>query len=124
MRFDSEITEGKLTLEGVMIKKPSSESEHFGDAHCRLGKETCPNSPQPGIVVKFVRRLDKEELLRKRSVKSKFFTRHMNLSMDQPIRRRLLAAARQVKKERASSISGFDVENVFSGRKSWRQCFR
>ncbi|XP_046679350.1 uncharacterized protein LOC124373473 [Homalodisca vitripennis] len=76
----------------------------------RLGRRPGPNSPQPGIVVKFVRRLDKEELLRKRRVKSNFSTRHMNLSMDQPIyinealsqaRRRLLAAARQVKKEKS-----------------------
>ncbi|XP_046679343.1 uncharacterized protein LOC124366786 [Homalodisca vitripennis] len=76
----------------------------------RLGRRPGPNSPQPGIVVKFVRRLDKEELLRKCRVKSNFSTRHMNLSMDQPIyinealsqaRRRLLAAARQVKKEKS-----------------------
>ncbi|XP_046685860.1 uncharacterized protein LOC124371555 [Homalodisca vitripennis] len=79
--------------------------------------------PQPGIVVKFVRRLDKEELLRKRRVKSNFSTRHMNLSMDQPIyinealsqaRRRLLAAARQVKKEKSFKYLWVRVWKNFS----------
>ncbi|XP_046666659.1 uncharacterized protein LOC124358402 [Homalodisca vitripennis] len=74
--------------------------------HC-MGKRPGPNSPQPGIVVKFVRRIDEEKLLRKRTVKNNFFTRHMNLSMDQHIyinkalsqtRRRLLGAEQQVKK--------------------------
>ncbi|KAG8295239.1 hypothetical protein J6590_084247 [Homalodisca vitripennis] len=108
MRFDSEITEGKLTLEGVMkncqretaslekclrmIDELAAENRNLREKVSSLemriadlGRRPGPNSPQPGIVVKFVRRLDKEELLRKRIVKSKFFTRHMNFSMDQPV---------------------------------------
>ncbi|KAG8315948.1 hypothetical protein J6590_062037 [Homalodisca vitripennis] len=94
MRFDSEITEGKLTLEDClrMIDELAAENRNLREKVSSLemriadlGRRPGPNSPQPGIVVKFVRRLDKEELLRKRIVKSKFFTRHMNFSMDQPV---------------------------------------
>ncbi|KAG8270403.1 hypothetical protein J6590_085783 [Homalodisca vitripennis] len=63
-----------------------------------------------GIVVKFVRRTDKEELMKKRRGKKRdFSTRHLGLTMDIPVylneslspaRRRLLAQARQLRKER------------------------
>lgn len=79
------------------------------DACHRLGKGNGPNNSPPGIIVKFVRRFDKEELMRKRRVKRDLSTRHLNLPMDQPIyinealtmtRRRLFAAARQAKREK------------------------
>lgn len=79
------------------------------DACHRLGKKLGSNDTPPGIIVKFVRRFDKEELLRKRRVKSSLSTRHMNMSVDRPVyinealspaRRRLFAAARQIKREK------------------------
>ncbi|XP_046674812.1 uncharacterized protein LOC124363600 [Homalodisca vitripennis] len=79
------------------------------DACHRLGRRSEPGSPPPGIILKFVRRLDKEELLKKRRVKSNFSTRHMNWTMDQPVylneslsptRRRLFAEARKAKKDK------------------------
>lgn len=79
------------------------------DACHRLGKKPGPKGEPPGIIVKFVRRFDKEELLRKRRVKKEFSTRHMNMNVDTPVyineslsaaRRRLVAAAREVKRER------------------------
>lgn len=83
-------------------------TESMIDACHRLGRRPGPDSPPPGIIVKFVRRLDKEQLLKKRRVKSNFSTRHMNLPMDQPVyinealspaRRRLFAEARKAKKD-------------------------
>lgn len=74
----------------------------------RLGKKNDSKGP-PGIVVKFVRRMDKEELLRRRRVKRNLSTRHMGLSSDVPVyineslspaRRRLYALARQEKRQR------------------------
>ncbi|XP_054290921.1 uncharacterized protein LOC129005905 [Macrosteles quadrilineatus] len=79
------------------------------DACHRLGKDLGPNNKPPGIIVKFVRRSDKEEMLRKRRIKNTLSTRHLNLAMDQPVyinealspaRRRLFAAARQVKRDK------------------------
>lgn len=79
------------------------------DACHRLGRKPGPNNSSPGIIVKFVRRLDKEELLKKRRVKSNLSTRHMNLGLDQPVyineslspmRRRLFVAARQMKRDK------------------------
>lgn len=85
-------------------------SESMIDACHRLGKSrTASNNQPPGIIVKFVRRLDKDSLLQKRRVKSNFSTRHMNLAMDQPVyinealsptRRRLCAEARKLKREK------------------------
>lgn len=78
------------------------------DACHRLGNKGQGDNP-PGIIVKFVRRLDKEEFLKKRRVKRNLSTRHMNMAMDRavyvnealtPERRRLLAAARQVRREK------------------------
>ncbi|XP_054259306.1 uncharacterized protein LOC128984047 [Macrosteles quadrilineatus] len=79
------------------------------DACHRLGNKPGPNNTPPGIIVKFVRRMDKEEFLRKRRVKRNLSTRHMDMPMDQavyvnealtPARRRLLGAARQVRKDK------------------------
>lgn len=79
------------------------------DACHRMGRKNGNGGAPPGIIVKFVRRLDKEEFLKKRRVKRNLSTRHMNMNLDQPVyvnealtsqRRRLLAAARQVKKDR------------------------
>lgn len=84
-------------------------TESMIDACHRLGRSRGANSPPPGIIVKFVRRLDKEEMLRKRRVKSNLSTRHMNLRMDQPVyvneslspaRKRLFAEARQLKRQK------------------------
>lgn len=84
-------------------------AESMIDACHRLGRSKGPSSPPPGIIVKFVRRLDKEELLRRRRVKSNLSTRHMNLKVDQPVyvneslspaRRRLFAEARQIKRQK------------------------
>lgn len=79
------------------------------DACHRLGRRPGPGGAPPGIIVRFVRRLDKEELLKKRRVKFNFSTRHMNLPVDQPVyinealtpaRRRLFAEARKMKKDK------------------------
>lgn len=77
----------------------------------RLGQKKNSKGPR-GIIVKFVRRLDKEELLKKRRDKKRdFSTRHLNLTTptDNPVfvneslsptRRWLLGQARQLKKDR------------------------
>ncbi|XP_046685216.1 uncharacterized protein LOC124370954 [Homalodisca vitripennis] len=80
------------------------------DACHRIGKKTSERNQARGIVVKFVRRTDKEELMKKRREKKRdFSTRHLGLTMDIPVylneslspaRRRLLAQARQLRKER------------------------
>lgn len=78
------------------------------DACHRLRKSEDYDGP-PGIIVKFVRRGDKEEMLQKCRVKKNLSTRHMNRSDDIPVyineslapaRRRLFAQARQLKKEK------------------------
>lgn len=79
------------------------------DACHRMGGRPGPSNTTAGIIVKFVSRLDKEELLRRRRVKRNLSTRHMNLRVDQPVyinesltpaRRKLMAEARQVKREK------------------------
>lgn len=75
----------------------------------RLGNRQ--NNSAPGIIVSFVRRFDKEEFLRKRRVKRNLNTTHINRQgTSNPIyvneslsfeRRRLLAAARAVKRDKA-----------------------
>lgn len=67
-----------------------------------------PDSDEPaGIIVKFVRRFDAEQLLAKKRGKKDFSTRHLNLPTDNPIyineslsptRRKLLAIARQTRR--------------------------
>lgn len=84
-------------------------SDSMIDACHRMGHRNGTNGAPPGIIVKFVRRFDKERILQQRRVKRTLSTRHMNLEVDQPVyvnealtpaRRRLLAAARQLRKER------------------------
>lgn len=50
----------------------------------RLGKNYEGRGP-PAFIAKFVRRLDVEELLRKRRIKRNLSTRHMGLHSDQPV---------------------------------------
>jgi len=78
------------------------------DACHRLGKKDNAQNRPPGIIVKFVRRLDKEEM-RKRRIKANPSTRHMDLPVDCPIyineslspaRRKLFAMARVSKQEK------------------------
>lgn len=82
-------------------------TESMIDACHRLGRRDEAKGP-PGIIVRFVRRIDKEELLRKRRVKRNLSTRHMGLTSDVPVyineslspaRRRLYAMARQAKRQ-------------------------
>lgn len=81
------------------------------DACHRVGNKQDSTASRPrGIIVKFVRRFDKELLVSKRRDKKRdFSTRHIGLSVDKPIfvnkslspvRRRLLGLAREVKKTR------------------------
>lgn len=76
----------------------------------RLGKKKSEESDLPrSIVVKFVQRSDNEKVMNKRREKKRdFTTRHLGLPMDTPIyqndslspsRRRLLAQARQLRKD-------------------------
>ncbi|XP_039291705.1 uncharacterized protein LOC120353119 [Nilaparvata lugens] len=72
----------------------------------RLGRAG-PEGPAP-VVVKFIRRTDKNTLLQKRRVKRDFSTRHIGCNTDQPIyineclspsRRKLFSLARSAHKE-------------------------
>jgi hypothetical protein len=67
------------------------------------------DKPAP-IIIKFTRKIDKDELLRRRRVKRDFSTRHLNLPSDIPLylneslspeRRKVLSLARMAKVERA-----------------------
>lgn len=78
------------------------------DACHRLGNAK-QGAPTPGIVVRFVQRNIKEELLRKRKVKRDFSTVHIGLSVAMPIyineslcpgRRKVFAMARAAKLEK------------------------
>lgn len=82
-------------------------SDSMVDACHRLGKRE--DGSAPGIIVKFVRRMDKEEMMRKRRVKRTLSTRHLGRADDRPIyinesltpaRRRLLSLARTAQKEK------------------------
>lgn len=82
-------------------------SDTMVDACHRLGNKQ--NNNPPGIIVKFVRRIDKEEFIRRRRVKRTLSTRHINRPDDRPIyvnesltpaRRRLLAMARTARNEK------------------------
>lgn len=80
------------------------------DACHRIGRRTAGRDQPRGIIVKFVRRTDKELIMkRRRDRKRDFSTRHLDLPMDNPIylndslspaRRRLLAQARQIRREK------------------------
>lgn len=83
-------------------------SDTMIDACHRLGKKGNAVNP-PGIIVKFVRRIDKEEFLRRRRVKRTLSTRHMGRTDDRPVyvnealspaRRKLLAMTRAVQREK------------------------
>lgn len=50
----------------------------------RLSKKSDAHGP-PGIIAKFVRRLDVEEILRKRRIKRNLSTRHMGMTVDHPV---------------------------------------
>lgn len=89
---------------GVAIDFKVSD-EAIDNCH-RLGRSVA-GKPVPGIIVKFTRRLDKEEFLRKKRIRHNLSTRHMGLTTDLPVfvneslcsaRRRVYALARQAKK--------------------------
>lgn len=84
-------------------------SDSMVDACHRLGVRQNSDNP-PGIIVKFVRRLDKEDFLQKRRVKRTLSTRHIGRTDDRPIyineslspaRRRLHAMARRYQREKS-----------------------
>lgn len=73
----------------------------------RFGMKT--QGKERGIIVKFVRRMDKDTLMKKRREKKDFSTRHMDLPTDTPVylndslspaRRRLLAEVRRLRREK------------------------
>ncbi|XP_046687233.1 uncharacterized protein LOC124372864 [Homalodisca vitripennis] len=80
--------------------------EEMIDACHTLGKRKDAEGP-PGIIVKFVRRTDADNLLAKRRAKAQFSTRHLNLGTDNPVylnesltpaRRMLLKKARDFRR--------------------------
>lgn len=84
-------------------------SDMMVDACHRLGGRQQRGDNPPGIILKFVRRIDKEEFLRKRRVKRSLSTRHIGRKDDHqiyineslsPARRRLHALARAFRKEK------------------------
>ncbi|XP_046686422.1 uncharacterized protein LOC124372101, partial [Homalodisca vitripennis] len=91
------------------------------DACHTLGKK--PNSKDhPGIMVKFVRRMDADTLLTKRRVKKDLSTRHLNLPTDSPVylnesltpmRRKLLAMARDEKRKQGYKWLWVRRGNIF-----------
>ncbi|XP_054282063.1 uncharacterized protein LOC128999522 [Macrosteles quadrilineatus] len=75
----------------------------------RLGSRQNDRNSPPGIIVKFVRRMDKEEFMRKKRVKRTLSTRHIGRPDDHaiyineslsPARRKLYAMARTYRKEK------------------------
>ncbi|XP_046687458.1 uncharacterized protein LOC124373108 [Homalodisca vitripennis] len=87
-------------------------SEEMIDTCHRLGQKDSGYRGPRGIIVKFVRRLDREALLQKRRERKKdFSTRHLSLDRPSdvlvylneslsPMRRKLLAKARMLKRDR------------------------
>lgn len=82
-----------------------SVSEGMIDACHRLGGK---KEGSRGIIVKFVRRIDKEKFMEKKRIKKNLSTRHMQMHMDQPVyineslsryKRRLLFEVRQARRE-------------------------
>lgn len=79
------------------------------DACHRVGRRTAEKRPR-GIILKFVRRTDKDAIMKKRQERKRdFSTRHLGMSSDTPVylndslspsRRRLLGRARQLKTEK------------------------
>lgn len=87
----------------------------------RLRKRRDDQRPA-GIIVKFVRRMDAEEVLRKRRVKRNLSTRHMGLPMDSmiyinealcPSRRKVFAQARIVKREKGYKYLWIRSGNIY-----------
>ncbi|XP_046666370.1 uncharacterized protein LOC124358119 [Homalodisca vitripennis] len=83
-------------------------SDTMVDACHRLGVQKTGDKP-PGIIVKFVRRMDKESFIQRRRVKTTLSTRHIGRKDDCPIyvneslspaRRRLHALARKFQREK------------------------
>lgn len=83
-------------------------TETMMDACHRLGKKNEERGPR-AIIVKFVRRIDKETFMKRRREKRDLSTRHMGLPTDTPVyvneslspsRRRLLGQVRRLRKER------------------------
>lgn len=81
-------------------------SEDMVDVCHRLKRQS--NRPTAGIVVRFVRRFDKERILERRKVKRNLTTRDLGLGMDNPVyinqslslgRRVLFAKARAVRRD-------------------------
>jgi vacuolar-type H+-ATPase subunit I/STV1 len=102
---------GEKTIE--IVKKVGKAlsvdiNDSMVDACHRVGK--AERDRPRGIIVKFVRRTDKEELMsRRRERKRDFSTRHLDMPTDKPIyindslspaRRRLLALARQIRRDK------------------------
>lgn len=92
---------------GIAVDMEITES--MIDTCHRLGRRQGTAEPR-GIIVKFVRRLDKDSLLAKKREKRQLSTRHMDLHSDRPVyinesltsaQRKLFAMARQVKKEKS-----------------------
>jgi hypothetical protein len=90
---------------GDAIGMPISET--MVDACHRLGKGKSQNQA-PGIIVKFVRRIDKAQFMIKKKLAKDLSTAKLGLSVTRPIyindsltkrRRELLSAARQAKRE-------------------------
>ncbi|XP_046677264.1 uncharacterized protein LOC124365334 [Homalodisca vitripennis] len=115
LKSENGIPEEKEEQVSELVKKVGKAldvniTDSMIDACHRIGKKTSERNQARGIVVKFVRRTDKEELMKKRREKKRdFSTRHLGLTMDIPVylneslspaRRRLLAQARQLRKER------------------------
>lgn len=110
-----------LEIQGVPFKRDENVIEVVQNVGKAIGMELVPSmidachrlgrgndDRPPGIIVKMVRRLDKEDVLKKRREKGKLSTLHMGLAIDSPIyineslspaRRKLLAAARRFKAE-------------------------
>jgi hypothetical protein len=91
---------------GVALDMPITEE--MVDACHRLRRKQ-GDGRAPGIVVKFVRRLDRQKLIEKRKVKRTLNTGHIGYSDSTPIyinesltyiRRKLLATAREMRKEK------------------------
>lgn len=91
------------------------------DACHTLGRKTDSKDP-PGIIVKFVRRVDADTLLAKRRAKKDFSTRHLNLPTDIPVylnesltpmRRKLLAMARDEKRKQGYKWLWVRRGNIF-----------
>lgn len=89
---------------------------------CHRLKKRREDQRPAGIIVKFVRRLDAEEVLRRRRVKRNLSTRHMGLTMDSmiyinealcPSRRKVFAQARAIKREKGYKYLWVRSGNIY-----------